>query len=75
VEYWNGTQSLGRFPAMIALFHSADNLPVTLHCTYLRQDGCAKAEVPNPKKILGVPVRGAAKGGAIRLYKPLRRCK
>src|SRR5207253_2279391 len=33
-------------------------------------DGRGKAPVPSPKKILGVPVRGATKGGAIRLYEP-----
>lgn len=70
VEYWDGTESLGAFPAMIAMLHNPDNVPITLHCTFLRQDGCAKAGVPSPKKILGVPVRGATKGAAIRLYSP-----
>jgi putative DNA primase/helicase len=68
LEYWDGTRSLGQFPAMVALFHSAAGEPVTLHATYLRADGCVKAPVPSPKKILGVPHRGATKGGAVRLF-------
>lgn len=68
LTYWNGTQSLGRYPALVALFHGAAGDPVTLHVTYLRADGCAKASVPSPKKILGTPVRGATKGGAVRLF-------
>lgn len=68
LEYWDGSRSLGRFPAMVALFHGAAGSPVTLHVTYLRSDGCVKASVPSPKKILGVPQAGATKGGAIRLF-------
>jgi putative DNA primase/helicase len=53
---------------MVALFHAAAGEPVTVHVTYLRLDGCVKASVPSPKKILGVPMPGATKGGAIRLF-------
>jgi putative DNA primase/helicase len=70
IAYWDGTSQLGTFPAMVALFHGVTGQPVTLHVTYLRADGCAKAPVPSPKKILGVPVRGATKGGAIHLHEP-----
>jgi putative DNA primase/helicase len=70
LTYWDGSKDLGTYPAMIALFHGAGGQPVTLHVTYLRRDGCAKASVPNPKKILGVPVKGATRGGAIHLYEP-----
>ena len=68
--FWDGVNNLGAFPAMVALFHGASGQPVTLHVTYLRSDGCAKAVVPSPKKILGVPVHGATRGGAIHLYEP-----
>jgi len=68
--YWDGTRNVGTYPAMVALFHGASGSPVTLHITYLRADGCAKASVPSPKKIMGVPVRGATKGGAIHLQEP-----
>jgi len=70
LEYWDGSDNFGSYPAMVALFHGAGGQPVTLHVTYLRNDGCAKASVRGPKKILGVPVRGATKGGAIHLYEP-----
>jgi hypothetical protein len=70
LEYFDGTRSLGVLPAMIALFHGVAGHPVTLHVTYLRFNGTGKAAVPSPKKILGVPERGATKGGAIRLYEP-----
>lgn len=70
LTYWDGVNDLGRYPAMLALFHGAAGEPVTIHATYLRSDGCAKASVPSPKKILGVPVRGATRGGAIHLYDP-----
>ncbi|MEX2149078.1 MAG: toprim domain-containing protein [Steroidobacteraceae bacterium] len=71
LEYWDGARLLGEFPALVALFHGSNDQPVTLHVTYLRGDGCAKAPVPSPRKILGVPVRGATRGGAIRLYEPI----
>lgn len=71
LEYWDGTRSLGHYPAMVALFHGAAGDPVTLHVTYLRADGTVKAPIPSPKKILGVPKQGATKGGAIRLYEAL----
>ena len=70
LAYWEGNKLLGTYPAMVALFSSADGTPTTLHVTYLRVDGSAKAGVPAPKKILGVPVKGATKGGAIRLFSP-----
>jgi putative DNA primase/helicase len=68
--YWDGAQSRGHFPAMLALFSSAVGVVTTIHATYLRQDGTGKASVPNPKKILGVPMRGSTRSGAIRLYEP-----
>ncbi len=63
-------RELGIFPAMISMFSAPSGAVVTLHATYLRSNGSGKAPVPSPKKILGVPVRGATKGGAIWLYKP-----
>jgi putative DNA primase/helicase len=75
LAYWDKYSSrvVGRFPAMVALFHGASGQPATLHVTWLRADGCAKAAVGDPKKIIGVPVRGATKGGAIRLFEPRAR--
>jgi putative DNA primase/helicase len=68
--YWDGAYQLGAYPAMIALFCDAHGKPVTLHATFLAGNGCAKADVPKPKKILGTPIRGATNGGAIRLHRP-----
>lgn len=70
LEYWDRSKCLGRFPAMVALYQASDEHPCTLHVTWLRADGCAKATVPVPKKTLSVPKPGATKGGAIRLYPP-----
>ncbi len=70
LAYWDDGKNLGSYRAMIAIFHGATGQPVTLHATYLRSDGCAKANVPSPKKILGLPVSGSTKGGSIRLYDP-----
>jgi hypothetical protein len=71
LQYWDGFTNLGTFPALVALFHAASGKPVTLHVTYLRSDGGAKAGVPSPKKIMPVPVRGTTRGGAIQLYEPV----
>ncbi len=70
LPYWDRSSNLGTYPALVALFHGAEGTAVTLHVTYLRADGCAKASVPSPKKIMAVPLRGATKGGAIHLYEP-----
>ena len=72
LAYFDGVarREIGTFPAMVAAFFGRDGGHTTIHATYLRQDGCAKAPVSSPKKILGVPTRGATKGGAIRLYAP-----
>jgi len=70
LEYWEGTRSLGCLPAMVAIMQSGAGEVVTLHTTYLRADGWAKAEVPEPKKIMSLPLAGATKGAAIRLYEP-----
>ena len=70
LSYWDGPNDLGKFPAMIALFHAADGKPISLHATFLQCNGHAKARVPNPKKLLGVAQRNATRGGAIRLHTP-----
>lgn len=71
LPYFDGARELGLYPAMLALYENADAKAVTLHATYLLSDG-TKAPVPSPRKILGVPVPGSTKGGAIRLHAPER---
>jgi putative DNA primase/helicase len=70
LTYYDGGRDVGVFPALVALFTDKNGETCTLHATYLRSDGCAKAPVASPKKLLPVPVRGATRGGAIRLYPP-----
>lgn len=61
--YRDGGDTLGKFPALVALVTGPDGKGVTLHRTYL-QDG-HKAPVPSPKKLMpGKPIKGAA----IRLH-------
>lgn len=57
--YRDGGNTLGKFPALVALVTGTDGKGVTLHRTYL-QDG-HKAPVPSPKKLMpGKPIKGAA---------------
>lgn len=56
------------FPALIAPV-VVNNQPVSLHRTYLTQDG-SKAPVDDAKKLTPAIWPGATKGGAIRLYWP-----
>lgn len=61
--YRDGGDTLGKFPALVALVTGPDGKGMTLHRTYLR-DG-HKAPVPSPKKLMpGKPIKGAA----IRLH-------
>lgn len=64
LPYWNGSEKVGQYPAMLAKFVSASGQPVTWHVTYL--DGPRKANVDSPRKIM-TPIQPMA-GGAIRLY-------
>lgn len=50
-------------PAMVAIVTGADDVPVTLHRTFLKPDGSGKAEMKDPRKVMpgelpdGVAVR------------------
>src|SRR5260370_9833991 len=46
LQYWDGSNLIGTYPAMVALFHGAIGQPVTLHVTYLRRCGCAQCRCP-----------------------------
>jgi hypothetical protein len=72
LAYYDGAahREVGRFPALLALLTDRAGRICTVHATYLRADGHAKAPVGNPKKILGTPIRGATRGGSIRLFAP-----
>lgn len=47
-----------KFPAMVAAMRNGSGDVTAVHCTFLRADGSGKADVENPKLMLG-PVRGA----------------
>jgi putative DNA primase/helicase len=51
------------YPAMIAAVRDADGL-VAVEQTLLRSDGCALADIVNPKRTLGAPDGGLGRWGA-----------
>lgn len=57
---------LGTYPAMVAAVVSADGDLVSVHRTFLTQDG-KKAPVASPKKLMAPETRGCTMGAAIRL--------
>ena len=57
---------LGRFPAIVCRVRNADGNPVTIHRTYLTDEGF-KADVPSPKKMMPAPSSLPISGCAIRL--------
>jgi len=67
LPYWNNGRETFH-PAMLGIVRDSDEEVVTLHRTYLTQDGY-KATVENPKKIMSIPT-GSCTGAAIRLYPP-----
>ena len=60
LPYWDGTNKLGEFPAMVAPLVTLNGRVVALHRTYLTLDG-RKADVPTVKKLTGTaaPLTGA----------------
>lgn len=67
LPYWADRRIVGRFPALVCRIQGPGDETVSLHRTYLTDDG-KKAPVQFPKMVM-TPVRpGALKGGAIRLY-------
>lgn len=67
MAYYEGGQLLGHFPGLLACVTSQDGTPVTLHRTYLSQDG-QKAQVASPKKLCSHTSYRSLKGAAIRLF-------
>lgn len=53
------------FPALVALVHNSKDEIIALQRIYLNPDGSAKADVPNPRKMLGKVAGGAVRLGAI----------
>lgn len=57
---------IGQFPAVVALLRDATGEPMTLHRTYLTEQG-TKLPVEKPKKLMEKPSR-TLQGGAVRLF-------
>ena len=66
LPYWEQGQQIGCYPAMVARVTSPTGQLVTLHRTYLTDDG-RKASVPAPKKLMPYPEGLQLAGSAIRL--------
>jgi len=71
LSYWHDGNCLGPFPAMIGIVRNLAGDMVTLHRTYLTNQGY-KANVPAPKKLMPPALSGACAGAAIQLYKPTK---
>jgi len=56
-----------KMPAMLATFSLSDSTAITMHRTFLTNNG-NKADIANPKKVL--PALQEMRGGAIRLFEP-----
>jgi phage/plasmid primase-like uncharacterized protein len=69
LPYWQNGRQIGRYPAMIARVTSPTGALVTLHRTYLTEDG-RKAPVPAPRKLMAYPEELRLAGSAIRLTRP-----
>jgi len=63
LDYWDGGERIGRYPAMIARVQDATGGRQTYHVTYLDDGG--KASVPSPKKIM--PHCGGLTGAGVYL--------
>lgn len=67
LPYYHGDDHWTHHPAMIAPVSNPQGVLVSIHRTYLTRDG-HKANVPKPKKLMPTAIRGATRGGAVRLY-------
>ncbi len=65
LRYYQERKCQGDYPALISEVRDISGRLVTLHRTYLTEDG-HKAPVVSPKKLMGVP-EGSCTGAAIRL--------
>lgn len=66
LPYYDGEHWVDDYPAILALVSDVAGKSVTLHRTYLTQDGC-KAPVESPRKLMRYPSNRTITGGAIRL--------
>jgi putative DNA primase/helicase len=65
VAYYEQGKFVDKYPAMLATYSNADGQPITLHITYLTDDG-RKRDLAVQRKIM--PPKEPLNGGAIRLF-------
>lgn len=58
-----------RLPAMVAVVRNAQGKPLTIHRTFLKQDGTGKADVLKPKMMMKQPA--SLTGGYIQIDQPI----
>jgi len=70
LAYWDkGQGEVGRFPALLSLMSDPRGQAVTVHRTYLSQDGY-KAPVEHPRKTMPYPSFRKLSGALVRLGEP-----
>lgn len=67
IAYFDQGQFIANYPAMVAVYRNAQLEPITLHVTYLEQDGTKAKGITN-RKVL--PPKESMRGGAIALTEP-----
>ncbi len=67
--YADGKKTGQVFPALVAIIRNEEGQPSGLHVTFLKSDGNRKAEIENPRRIIGWG-EGSTRGGTVRLMKP-----
>lgn len=70
LEYWHDGRLIGLFPAMLAAVGSPTGELITIHRTFLTDDGY-KAPVPTVKKLM--PSAGVMAGASIKMGAPMPR--
>ncbi len=71
LAYHDGNKVTGYYPAIVGMVQGVNADAITIHRTYLTDDGL-KAPVESPKKMMSYPDDRKVIGGAIRLCKPGR---
>ncbi|SDM52802.1 Uncharacterized domain associated with phage/plasmid primase [Oryzisolibacter propanilivorax] len=70
LDYWDGPERVGGYPALLAAVTDPTGALVALHRTYLTEDG-HKAPLPTAKKL--TRTAGPLAGSAIKVWPPLLR--
>lgn len=69
IPYYEKRKLIGKYPGLIAAVLNPEGQPVTIHRTFLTEQG-TKAPVESPKKLCPHPSTAPLNGAAIRLFAP-----